>query len=245
MSARDMSMKKINLKRDIPTTTLSGFALSSLLILTILSILLQNIPQSIQSAGDELLRLNATEGVANAVTTVVVFFRGFDTLGEIAVLFIASLGIGLMLHSNTRCDIKAESNFMLQTASKILFPIIMLFGVYVMVYGHLSPGGGFQGGVIIASAVLLLLVSYKGFEVPHSVIVALETFAGVSYVLIGLMGLLVLDTFLGNFLPHDISQMGMLLSGGIIPIIYIIVGIKVGSEMSMIVQNLIKRSDDV
>jgi len=235
----------MNIKRELPTSTLSGFALSGLLVLTILNILLQNMPNKIQTAGDALLKLNATEGVANAVTTVVVYFRGFDTLGEIAVLFIASLGIGLMLHTNIRCDIKAESNFMLQTASKILFPIIMLFGIYVMVYGHLSPGGGFQGGVIIASAVLLLLVSYKGFEVPHAVIVALETFAGVSYVLIGLIGLLILDTFLGNFLPHDISQMGMLISGGIIPIIYIVVGIKVGSEMSMIVQNLIQRSNDV
>lgn len=235
----------MNLKRELPTTTLSGFALSGLLILTILNILLQNMPNKLQTAGDALLKLNATEGVANAVTTVVVFFRGFDTLGEIAVLFIASLGIGLMLHSNKTCTIKAESNFMLKTASTLLFPIIMLFGIYVMIYGHLSPGGGFQGGVIIASAVLLLLISHKGFEVPHSVIIALETFAGVSYVLIGLIGLLVLDVFLGNFLPHDISQMGMLISGGIIPFIYIIVGIKVGSEMSLIVQNLIKRSDDV
>lgn len=240
-----MSVKKISLKRELPTTTLSGFALSALLILTILNILLQNMPQKIQTAGDALLKLNTTEGVANAVTTVVVYFRGFDTLGEIAVLFIASLGIGLMLHSNTRCDIKAESNFMLQTASKVLFPVILLFGTYVMIYGHLSPGGGFQGGVIIASGVLLLLISYKEFEVPHGVIIALETFAGVSYVIIGLIGLLMLDVFLGNFLPHDISQMGMLLSGGIIPLIYIIVGIKVGSEMSLIVQNLIKRSDDV
>ncbi len=235
----------MSLKRELPTSTLSGFALSGLLVLTILNILLQNMPNKIQTAGEALLKLNTQEGVANAVTTVVVYFRGFDTLGEIAVLFIASLGIGLILHANSRCDIKAESNFMLQTASKILFPIIMLFGVYVMIYGHLSPGGGFQGGVIIASGVLLLLISYKTFEVPHAVIVALETFAGVSYVLIGLIGLVVLDTFLGNFLPHDISQMGMLLSGGIIPLIYIIVGIKVGSEMSMIVQNLIQRSNDV
>jgi len=240
-----MSVKKISLKRELPTTTLSGFALSGLLVLTILNILLQNMPSKIQTAGDALLKLNATEGVANAVTTVVVFFRGFDTLGEIAVLFIASLGIGLMLHSNSKCNIKAESNFMLQTASKLLFPIILLFGTYVMIYGHLSPGGGFQGGVIIASGVLLLLISHKAFEVPHSVIVALETFAGVSYVLIGLIGLLVLDVFLGNFLPHDISQMGLLLSGGIIPLVYIIVGIKVGSEMSMIVQNLIQRDHDV
>ncbi len=234
----------MSLKRELPTSTLSGFALSALLILSILNILLQNIPDTIQRAGDALLKLNAKEGVANAVTTVVVYFRGFDTLGEIAVLFIASLGVGLMLSHNTQCEIRVKSNFMLQSASKLLFPIILLFGIYVMVYGHLSPGGGFQGGVIIASGILLLLISHREFEVPHGVIVALETFAGVSYVLIGLIGLIVLDTFLGNFLPHDISQMGMLLSGGIIPIIYIVVGIKVGSEMSFMVQNLIQRSDD-
>jgi len=235
----------MSLKRELPTSTISGFALSGILVLTILNILLHNIPHPVTTAGDKLLKLNASEGVANAVTTVVVYFRGFDTLGEIAVLFIASLGIGLMLHSNTQCEIKTDSNFMLKTASKILFPIIILFGIYVMIYGHLSPGGGFQGGVIIASGVLLLLISDRSFEVPHAMIVALETFAGVSYVLIGLIGLLVLDKFLGNFLSPDISDMGLLFSGGIIPIIYIIVGIKVGSEMSLIVQNLIKRDENV
>ena len=235
----------MSIKRSLATSTISGFALSATLILTFLNILLQNLPTSVSRAGDALLQLNSQEGVANVVTTVVVYFRGFDTLGEIAVLFIASLGLGLMLSSNSKCDIKAESNFMLKTASTILFPIIMLYGMYVMIYGHLSPGGGFQGGVIIASAILLLLISHKEFEVPHSLIVLLETLAGVSYVLIGLIGLFTLDIFLGNFLPHDISQMGMLLSGGIIPIIYIIVGIKVGSEMSMITQNLIKRGENV
>jgi multicomponent Na+:H+ antiporter subunit B len=236
----------MSLKRSVPTTSISGFALSALLILTILSILVQNIPQNIQRSGDILLKLNEKEGVANIVTTVVVYFRGFDTLGEIAVLFIASLGVGLMLQPKKHQeDMKIESNFMLQIASKYLFPIILLFGIYIMVYGHLSPGGGFQGGVVIASGVLLLLISHKEFEVPHSVIVALETLAGISYVLIGLLGLIVLDTFLGNFIPHDVSQMGMLISGGIIPLIYIIVGIKVGSEMSQIAQNLIQRADNV
>ena len=235
----------MSLKREIPTTSLSSFALSATLILTILNILLQNTPQKIDTAGDKLLKLSSSEGVANAVTSVIVYFRGLDTLGEIAVLFIASSGIGLMLDANNRCNIKAQSNFMLQVGSKLLFPIILLYGIYVMVYGHLSPGGGFQGGVIIASGVLLLLISYRDFEVPHSLIVILETLAGMSYVIIGLTGLLVLDKFLGNFLPNNISNMEMLFSGGIIPFIYIIVGIKVGSEMSFIVQNLIKRSDDV
>ncbi len=235
----------MNFKRDIPVQTYSGFALSALLVLTILNILLQSSVEKIERAGDKMLGINAQEGVANAVTSVVVYFRGFDTLGEIAVLFIAALGIGLMVSSHESHERhKEESNFILQTASKILFPFITLFGVYVMIYGHLSPGGGFQGGVIIASGVLLLLISYQNFEVPHALIVALETLAGISYVLIGLLGLWILDHFLGNFLPHDISQMGMLISGGIIPLIYIIVGVKVGSEMSMIVQNLIQRSDD-
>ena len=235
----------MNFKRDIPVRTYSGFALSALLVLTILTILLQSTIEKIERAGDKLLEINAQEGVANAVTSVVVYFRGFDTLGEIAVLFIAALGIGLMVSSHESHERhKEESNFILQTASKLLFPFITLFGVYVMIYGHLSPGGGFQGGVIIASGVLLLLISYQNFEVPHALISALETLAGVSYVLIGLLGLWIVDHFLGNFLPHDISQMGMLISGGIIPLIYIIVGVKVGSEMSMIVQNLIQRSDD-
>ena len=235
----------MNLKRDISTRTYSGFAVSALLVLTILNVMLQNIPSHIERAGDQLLALNAQEGVANAVTSVVVYFRGFDTLGEIAVLFIAALGIGLMLSEHTKDSHKEESSFILQKAAKLLFPVIMLFGVYVMIYGHLSPGGGFQGGVIIASGVLLLLISDQNFEVPHSVISALETFAGISYVLIGLIGLLVMDKFLGNFLPHDVSEMGMLLSGGIIPLVYIVVGVKVGSEMSLIVQNLLKRSEDV
>jgi len=234
----------MNFKRDVSIRTYSGFALSSLLVLTILNIILQNIPGKVERAGEQLLELNAQEGVANAVTSVVAYFRGFDTLGEIAVLFVAALGIGMMLSFNCKAPHKEESNFILQKASKLLFPVIMLFGVYVMIYGHLSPGGGFQGGVIIASGMLLLLISDQNFEIPHSVISALETFAGISYVLIGLIGLLVMDRFLGNFLPHDISEMGMLLSGGIIPLVYIVVGIKVGSEMSLIVQNLIKRSED-
>lgn len=235
----------MSLKRNLPTSVAGGFALSAVLVLSFLNILLANAPEELLRAGDALLELNTKEGVANAVTSVVVYFRGFDTLGEIAVLFIASLGIGLMLESNSKCEIKAPTNFMLQTASKFLFPIITLYGLYVMGYGHLSPGGGFQGGVIVASGVLLLLISQKSFRVPETLIVALETFAGVAYVLIALIGLFVLDIFLGNFLPNDMAQMGMLISGGVIPLIYIIVGIKVGSEMSMIVQNLVVRQEDV
>jgi len=232
----------MSLKRTVPMTTVTGFGVSAVFILTMLNILIKNMPSQIDRAGDELLKMSANEGVANAVTTVVVYFRGFDTLGEIAVLFIASLGIGLILKSSNREDTPREdSNFMLNIGARLLSPIILMFGLYIMIYGHLSVGGGFQGGVIIASGVLLLLISSNHFHISHKIVEILETLAGVSYVLIGLIGLLIIDSFLGNFLPHNISQMGLLLSGGIIPIIYIFVGIKVGSEMSVIVDNMLKR----
>jgi len=235
----------MSLKRTVPMTTISGFGVSAVFVLTILNILIQNMPVNISRAGDKLLKLNAIDGVANSVTTVVVYFRGFDTLGEISVLFIASLGIGLILNDSTFKDAsKEDSNFMLQIGAKLLSPIIVLFGLYIMIYGHLSVGGGFQGGVIIASAIMLLLISSNGFKISHRFVEIFETLAGISYVVIGLIGLIILDSFLGNFLPHNISQMGLLLSGGIIPIIYIIVGIKVGSEMSVIVDNMLKRDID-
>ena len=235
----------MSLKRELKTATIGGFATSMLFVLIILNILLENLNQKSTTVGYNLLELNAKEGVSNAVTSVVVYFRGIDTLGEIAVLFIASLGIGLMLNSKNSSDVKLKSNFMLNSAAKLMFPFLLMFGLYIMFYGHLSPGGGFQGGVVVASAVLLLLISQNDFRLPHSVVSIFEVIAGASYVIIGLIGLFVFDNFLGNILPNDISNMGMFLSGGIIPIIYIIVGIKVGSEMSMIVQNLIKRDDNV
>lgn len=236
----------MNIKRDLSISTIGSFALSAILITNILFILLQNIPTPSYNTAQSILNLNAQEGVANAVTTVVVYFRGFDTLGEIAVLFLAALGIGLMLQTkNTLQTTKTPTNFMLQEGSKLLFPFIFIFGIYVITYGHLSPGGGFQGGVIIASGILLLFISNQSFTISHKLISLLEMLAGISYVVIALIGLLILDHFLGNFLPHPISEMGLLVSGGIIPIIYFIVGVKVGSEMSVIVENLLKRETNV
>jgi len=198
-----------------------------------------------ESAGDKILLSAMETGSANAVTAVVTWFRGFDTLGEVAVLFLASSGVGLLLSFGTRrTKLYIEPNFMLRTGSSYLFPLILLFGVYVVVHGHLSPGGGFQGGVIIASAFLLLYLSRASVRLDHSVLTILESGAGIAYVLLGLAGLWIGGKFLANILPHSQSHIGELVSGGVIPIIYILVGIKVGSEMSFVIEKLIERSKD-
>jgi len=180
-------------------------------------------------------------GAANLVTAIVVTYRGLDTLGEVTVLFLASTVVGLVLSSSQK---HAEPGSklvpvgeLLTTGSRFLAPLVMLMGVYIFVNGHLTPGGGFQGGAVIASGVLLLLLADPLKHFSHSVISVLESVAGVSYVLIGVLGLVLAGGFLDNrFLP--IGSLGTLFSAGAIPLIYSLIGLKVGAEFASVLANL-------
>jgi multicomponent Na+:H+ antiporter subunit B len=233
----------MNFKKDLRIKHIFLSLLSSALMISIVSLLF-NIKNDIhQSVGELFLAINMDTASANAVTSVVTFFRGLDTLGEVTVLFLATTGISLMLSSSKRVHDKIveQESFILNAGSKLLLSIIVLFGVYIIVHGHLSPGGGFQGGVVIASAFLLLFLANPNMDLKHSILTFGESVSGASYVLVGIIGLFKLNILFGNFLPHPIGQIGELISGGIIPIIYIIVGIKVGSEMTVIIEYFIKR----
>lgn len=177
-----------------------------------------------------------TFGAANLVTSVVVSYRGLDTLGEVTVLFAAAAGISLVF---SRLSHQKESDGnppseILETGAKILFPMIFLFGIYIFVNGHLTPGGGFQGGVIIASGFLLLMFAGLVGHLNHSFVTFLEGFSGASYVAVGLLGLWLAGGFLDpRFLPA--GEFGSLFSAGAIPVIYSLIGLKVGSEMSGVI----------
>jgi len=233
----------MNLKKDLRIKHIALSILSSVLMVSIISMLF-NIKSDIhQSVGDLFLAINMDTASANAVTTVVTFFRGIDTLGEVTVLFLATTGISLMLSSSKRLHNKIveQDSFILRTGSKLLLSVIVLFGVYIIVHGHLSPGGGFQGGVVIASAFLLLFLANPNMNLNHGILTLGESISGASIVLVGIVGLFKLNILFGNFLPHPVEQIGELVSGGIIPILYILVGVKVGSEMSVIIEYFIKR----
>ncbi|MBN2664741.1 MAG: hypothetical protein JXR68_13915 [Bacteroidales bacterium] len=182
--------------------------------------------------------------VANTVTAVVVNFRGFDTLGEVTVLFLAATGLGSILfrrrkyHTGLNPQREApQASRIVQVGGKLLFPLILLLGAYVFIHGHLTPGGGFQGGVIIATGYLLLLVSFRKFAVKHSSLTWVEAVAGVTFAGIGLTGLVFGKDFLENFLPTGV--LNSLLSGGIVGIIYVAVGFKVASELTGILDTML------
>jgi len=233
----------MSLKKDIKLHSLSVSLVVSVMTILLLSIFL-NFSLVSDSLGVQILSLNADEtATANAVTSVVTYFRGFDTLGEVTILFLSIFGIGLGLDGyKEKLNIFAFENQLIKIAVDILFPLIILFGFYIIIHGHLSPGGGFQGGVVIASGFLLMfLAKNDDFSLNHKIISIAEALSGAGFILLGLLGLLLADSFLGNFLP--LGSIGSLFSGGVIPLIYIFVGIKVAAEITALIEYFIRIKD--
>jgi len=180
---------------------------------------------------------------ANSITAIVVNFRGFDTLGEVTVLFLAATGLASILYRKEDEEEEAErltlpSSSLVKTGAKILFPLMLLLGIYVFIHGHLTPGGGFQGGAIIATGFLLMMITYKHYNINHNAMLWLESLAGLAFVAVGLYGLFVYGSFLQN--THSVGTLNDLISGGLIPLIYIFIGIKVGTELTNILDILLK-----
>jgi multicomponent Na+:H+ antiporter subunit B len=178
---------------------------------------------------------------ANTVTAIVVNFRGFDTLGEVTVLFLAATALGSILfkkrHHIGERTVLLPASSIVSAGSKLIFPAIILLGAYVFIHGHLTPGGGFQGGTIIATGFLLMLIAYRDFSISHNVLSVIESFAGIGFVTFGLLGFLNGGTFLQNFLGTGI--LNDLFSGGVIPVIYILVGFKVAAELTGLIYTIL------
>ena len=180
-------------------------------------------------------------GAANIVTSVVVTYRGFDTLGEVTVLFIAAVAVGAVLFPGKRAagEEKGEASLIVRTGSRMLFPFIVLLGGYIFLHGHLTPGGGFQGGAVIASGYLLLYLAWPEQPSGGKGLIAVESLSGLAFVAVGILGIIFGAGFLANFLP--VGTPNALLSAGVIPIIYAAIGLKVGAELTGVVGHLMER----
>ncbi|MEW6307486.1 MAG: MnhB domain-containing protein [Bacillota bacterium] len=119
---------------------------------------------------------------------------------------------------------------------RILFPVILLYGLFVVIHGHLSPGGGFTGGAIMGAAMLLLGLA-KGSTAAHrllteSLSTAIDSGGALLYLASGLTGLLLGSRFLANKAAgFPVGTPGQLLSSGLIWIIGLAVGAKVLATM--------------
>ena len=176
-------------------------------------------------------------GAANLVTAIVVTYRGFDTLGEVTILFLTASIIAFFLKLKDEEDenkiVHRDTTELLVTAAQVLIPIMFMFGIYVFMNGHLTPGGGFQGGAIIATGVALMIMANPNIQINQHVIHWVESISGVAFVVVGILGLVLAGGFLDNKIL-GLGEFGTLFSAGAIPIIYSFVGLKVGAEISNI-----------
>ena len=112
-------------------------------------------------------------GAVNIVAGMILDYRAFDTFGESCVLFAAACCVLILLrvdkeedpHSQAVEDMRdrhfePHRDTVLQMAARILVPVIIVFGIYVILNGHLSPGGGFSGGAVIGAGLILYLTSF-------------------------------------------------------------------------------------
>lgn len=111
-------------------------------------------------------------GAVNIVAGMILDYRAFDTLGESHVLFTATVTVLILLRLNKTEKDEAEvsdrrfepkNDAILQLVATFLVPIIIIFGIYIILNGHLGPGGGFSGGAVIGAGLVLYLNAF-GFK---------------------------------------------------------------------------------
>ncbi len=211
--------------------------------------------------GQVINRVAVEERSTTAVVTAVNFdYRGFDTLGEEFILFAAVLVLALLLRrlrEERQGPLARSPRHAHTTSAAVRLTCVALVGptvllaIYITTHGHLTPGGGFQGGVIAATALLLV---YLGSDYatmqrlrPMALVNTAKAAGAGGFVLIGLGGLIAGGAFLENFLPLGVP--GELVSSGTIPLLSLAVGIEVSAGFVLLLsefldQLLVVRRDE-
>jgi multicomponent Na+:H+ antiporter subunit B len=177
--------------------------------------------------------------VTNVVASVVFDYRGFDTLGEEFILFASVMGVALLLRdvreeeTRPRDEVRSDA---LRLVGLGFAAGLLALGLYVVAHGYLTPGGGFQGGVVLAGAFALVYLagSYHGYRrlTPTPALDLVEGAGAGGYAVIGVVSLLLGTAFLHNFGPLGTS--GTLASGGSIPFLNVASALEVGAAFTLL-----------
>jgi multicomponent Na+:H+ antiporter subunit B len=186
---------------------------------------------------DRAVAAGDAHATANIVSAVNYDQRALDTFGEETILLGAVIGAAALLRTvaEEREQPAASDGARVLEAVRVvgyvMLPVTLLIGVDVVVHGHLTPGGGFQSGIVLGTAVHLLYLTghYRALERlrPVPVYAGGEAVGTAAFAAIGLAGMVAAGAFLANLLPFGTS--GALLSAGTVPLLGIAVGVEVAS----------------
>jgi multicomponent Na+:H+ antiporter subunit B len=202
--------------------------------------------------GDRAVHESLARRTANTVAFVNFDLRAFDTLGEMSILFAAVVGTVVLLRQ-TRDERRAapESEDValpVRRYALAVLPVAVLTGLYVVAHGQLSPGGGFQGGVIAATALHLLYLGadYRALERirPVGLYEVGDALATSAYLVLGLAGLFAGTAFLANtLLPY--GTFNTLASGGTVPLLNAAVGMEVACAVVVLLARFLDQAVEI
>ena len=123
-------------------------------------------------------------------------------------------------------------------------PFIQVYGIYIIIYGHLSPGGGFAGGAIVGASMVLYALSFNleagSKKIPAATAAGMESGGALFFALIGIVAILMGGNYLGNLQAGFGSGVfGTIFSGGVIPLLAVAIGIKITSTIVTLFYHLI------
>ena len=202
--------------------------------------------------GDVLARVVPGERHTGQLVAATVFdYRGFDTLGEEMILFAAACGCAALLRVLRREHAEEEDasarpvpSFAARAMGAALVGPVLVLGAYVIAHGHLTPGGGFSGGVVVAGALLLAYAAGQGVRLRRvrSIVLleGVEALGAAGFLALALAGLIAAGSLLKNFLALGTS--GMLLSAGTIPVGNVAVGLEVAGAVALVFAEFLEQA---
>jgi len=111
-------------------------------------------------------------------------------------------------------------NTIIKTSSRILFPFMLVFGIYLALHGHMGPGGGFPAGVVMATGFILLVIAYKERKIEHSFneieFMDIKTIAAFTLMIIIILGVVLRFGLVSTQVPFDPWSGGVTLSSNIL-----------------------------
>jgi multicomponent Na+:H+ antiporter subunit B len=185
---------------------------------------------------------------ANAVSAVNYDLRAMDTFGEETILLASVIAATALLRptDDERERAPASEPRVLPTTrllGLLVLPVTVLVGLDVIAHGHLTPGGGFQGGAVLAGGVHLLYLagSYAALQRlrPEAWAPRVEAVAGAALVVVGLAGLVAGTGFLANLLPT--GTLGAFASSGTVVVVNAVIGVAVGAGLVVLLAQFLRQ----
>lgn len=197
---------------------------------------------------DATVVLSLRQQSPNVVSSINFDQRGLDTFGEETILLASVLGaVTLLRPSKDERERKPRADGRVLSATRlagyVLLPVTLIIGADVVAHGHLTPGGGFQGGVVLATGLHLLYVagSYPALRRlrPLRWYEYGEAVGMGAVVALGVAGLITSSGFLANVIPKGVF--GSLFSAGTVPVFSVAIGVEVACGVVVLLAGFLEQ----